>query len=204
MIRFPEKHHRVSEQDICQTNESPRVKTKAQTSTKKSKIPKLLGRLCCLKLQVLRKKLFLNCNINIYKRWCFFIWCSSETFAQVSMQQPASFASSSTKKPKGAATRDGKEKTLKSWLGVTEYFQSKFYPLQHVWKRCRLAMSHPQPNKCTSPAGMTQTRAPDTSGGSSGNRSGELMQHSRLCAWAKLFVLRLQFQSQSVFKLLAL
>lgn len=120
MIRFPEKHHRVSEQDICQTNESPRVKTKAQTSTKKSKIPKLLGRLCCLKLQVLRKKLFLNCNINIYKRWYFFIWCSSETFAQVSMQQPASFASSSTKKPKGAATRDGKEKTLKSWLGVTE------------------------------------------------------------------------------------
>lgn len=31
----------VSEQGIWQTNESPRVKTKAQIRTKKSKIPKL-------------------------------------------------------------------------------------------------------------------------------------------------------------------
>lgn len=201
MIIFPERHHTISEQDICQTNEIPRVKTKVQINTKKSKIPKLLGRLYCLKLQVLRKKLFLNCSINIYKRWYFFIWCSSETFAEVSKQQPASFASSSTKKTKGAVTRDGKKKTLKSWLRVMKYFKSKFYSLQHVWKRCRLAGSHPQPNKCTSPAGMTQTRAPDTSGG---NRSGELMQHSRLRAWAKLFALRLLFQSQSVFKLLVL
>lgn len=108
------------------------------------------------------------------------------------------------KKTKGAATRDGKKKTLKSWLRVTKYFKSKFYSLQHVWKRCRLAVSHPQPNKCTSPAGMTQTEPLTPREGAAGNRSGELMQHSRLRAWAKLFVLRLQFQSQSVFKLLAL
>lgn len=172
MIIFPERHHTVSEQDICQTNESPRVKTKVQVSTKKSKIPKLLGRPYCLKLQMLRKKLFLNCNINIYKRWYFFIWCSSETFAQVSKQQPAIFASSSTKNQKGLSPGMGKKETLKSWLRVTKYFKSKFYSLQHVWKPCRLAKSHPQPNKCTSPAGMTQTRAPATSGGSSREQIG--------------------------------
>lgn len=76
------------------------------------------------------------------------------------------------KKTKGAVTGEGEKEILKSWLRVTKYFKSKFYSFQHVWKRCRLAESHPQPNKCTSPAGMTQTRAPDTSGGSSRQQIG--------------------------------
>lgn len=76
------------------------------------------------------------------------------------------------KKPKGAVTGEGEKEILKSWLRVTKYFKSKFYSFQHVWKQCRLAESHPQPNKCTSPAGMTQTRAPDTSGGSSQQQIG--------------------------------
>lgn len=52
----------VSEQGICQTNESPRVKTKAEISTKKKKIknPQTVSRLYCLKLQVLKKKLLFN------------------------------------------------------------------------------------------------------------------------------------------------
>lgn len=204
IIIFPERHHTVSEQDICQANESPRAKTKVQISTKKSKIPKLLGRLYCLKLQVLRKKLFLNCNINIYKRWHFFIWCSSETFAQVSEQQPASFASSSTKKQKGLSPGMAKRKP---WRAGSEQLNTSNPNFTHFnmfgsdagWLRAILS-----PTSVPHQLAWHRQEPPTPREGAVGNRSGELMQHSRLCAWAKPFVLRLQFQSQSLFKLLAL
>lgn len=194
----------VSEQGICQNNESPRVKTKAQISTKKILNPQTVSRLYCLKLQVLRKKLFLNCNINIHRRWLFLHLVLIRNFCSSLKATAHNFCIFQHKNPEEVSLGMGK---IKPWRAGSEKLNTSNLNFSHFnmfgsnvgWLSAIL-----NPTSVPHQLAWHRQEPLTPQEGTVRNRSGEFMQHSRLRAWAKLFVLRLRFQNQSEFKPLVL